>query len=203
MLRRRKHTLGPIAFKDPKKLDWSDNGGHCMGYPRRYLFDMPFATQDKFARQYFFNASNMAAPPCSDRRGYPGTDETRAHPVRAGYGGQFGRMTVTKVGDTLCIRWPAKNHDPVPTKLKDGSIQISMSNSRNGKDISQTELFNNTIARLNFSHCMPGADEDHKPCGGCFEVPYRAPGTYLLQWRWMTDPTHWYTSCADVNISKS
>ncbi|KAF9211805.1 hypothetical protein BGZ59_007594, partial [Podila verticillata] len=117
------------------------------------------------------------------------------------YGGKFGRMTVTTVGDTLCVRWPAKNH-AIPQYLIDRYVQINLSPVRNGKDITQIELLKNTVAKLDFAKCMPGADIDLKACGGCFKVPRRAPGTYLLQWRWMLNQGQWYSSCADIKITK-
>jgi len=61
-------------------------------------------------------------------------------------------------------------------------------------------LLQNTIALLPFKNCDAGSNEDRRACGGCFKVPARAPGTYLMQWRWMLNKNEWYTSCADVYI---
>ena len=109
-------------------------------------------------------------------------------------------MTVTSVGDTLCLRWPAKNH--AQPWLIDKFVQINLS-PVHGKDISQVELLQNTVARLDYTNCMPGDDQDHKACGGCFTIPERDPGNYLLQWRWMLNQGEWYSSCADIKIAKS
>ncbi|KAF9114177.1 hypothetical protein BGW39_003429 [Mortierella sp. 14UC] len=190
-------------FKDPKKPSWNDDGGRCIGYARRYpvSLNMPFGTQDKIYRYFQQDADPRVAIPCSNRGDGYGSNETRANPVTEAYGGKFGRMTVTTVGDTLCVRWPAKNH-AIPRYLIDRYVQINLSPVRNGKDITQIELLKNTVAKLDFANCMPGADIDLKACGGCFKVPRRAPGTYLLQWRWMLNQGQWYSSCADIKITK-
>ncbi|KAF9981995.1 hypothetical protein BGZ75_006619 [Mortierella antarctica] len=75
-----------------------------------------------------------------------------------------------------------------------------MSPVRNGKDITQAMLLKNTIAKLQYTNCIVDANEDRRACGGCFKVPARAPGTYLMQWRWELNPGEFYTSCADVKI---
>ncbi|KAF9965607.1 hypothetical protein BGZ73_001374, partial [Actinomortierella ambigua] len=79
-------------------------------------------------------------------------------------------------------------------------VQIHLAKVPNAKDISQKELLRNTIAKLNYKNCNPSSNEDHRPCGGCFKVPKRSKGTYLLQWRWMLNPGEWYASCADILI---
>ncbi|KAG0045977.1 hypothetical protein BGZ89_005448, partial [Linnemannia elongata] len=133
-----------------------------------------------------------AAPPCNTAVGAR-LSESRASPVSAAYGGQFGRMTVTTVGDTLCARWPAKNH--AQPSHANFTVHIYLSKAQNGKDDTQMELLKNNIANLNFRNCNVGPNEDRRPCGGCFKVPARAKGTYLLQWRWAG-----YASCADIQI---
>ncbi|KAI1316312.1 hypothetical protein EDD11_010155 [Mortierella claussenii] len=182
-------------------MDFSNKGGHCVGYARRFPLGHPFGTLDSAnpSRHYQQAGNPNTALPCSDgKHGKDvGSDETKANPVSAAYGGKWGQMTVTSVGDTLCVRWPAKNH---AEKNEDNTIvQINMSKVKDGKDVSQQELLKNTIARLPYKNCGGGVP-DKRACGGCFKVPVRASGVYLLQWRWMLNPGEWYTSCADVQI---
>ncbi|KAF9185199.1 hypothetical protein BGZ51_002920, partial [Haplosporangium sp. Z 767] len=187
------------------KQDWSDNGGKCLGYARRFPTGKRFASLDSAdpSRHYEQKHKNPnSADPCSNGRNGEShaSDETRANPVSKAYGGKYGRMTVTSVGDTLCVRWPAKNH---AEKNEDNTIvQINLSKTKDGKDPSQSELLKNTIAKLPYKNCGSNKDSDKRPCGGCFKVPVRASGTYLLQWRWMLNKNEWYTSCADIQIGK-
>ncbi|KAF9376957.1 hypothetical protein CPC16_012066 [Podila verticillata] len=135
-------------FNNPKKPDWSDKGGKCQGYARRFPLGKAFGSLDS---------------------AYPNRHYQQNH---------------------------AKKNEP------NNMVQINLSKARNGKDISQQELLKNTIARLPYKNCMKGSNEDRRACGGCFKVPVRASGTYLLQWRWMLNKNEWYTSCADVQIGK-
>jgi hypothetical protein len=190
-------------FKKSGKQDWSDKGGKCTGYARRYPLNKAFGSLDsawpnRHYQQVHKNPSSALA--CSNRKAgaEPGSDETRANPPSKAYGGKYGKMTVTSVGDTLCVRWPGKNH--AAKGQKSSKVQINLSKSKNAKDISQKELLKNTIAQLTFSNCNSGKNEDRRPCGGCFKVPVRAKGIYLLQWRWMLNKDEWYTSCADIQI---
>ncbi|KAF9175678.1 hypothetical protein BGX20_002281 [Mortierella sp. AD010] len=105
------------------------------------------------------------------------------------------------VGDTLCVRWPAKNH--AVSNEPNHMVQINLSKVRNRKDISQQQLLQNTVAQLPFKNCNKGSNEDRRPCGGCFKVPARASGIYLLQWRWILNQNEWYTSCADIQIGSN
>ncbi|KAF9342228.1 hypothetical protein BGX26_008006, partial [Mortierella sp. AD094] len=125
--------------------------------------------------------------------------ETLANPPEDAYGGKYGTMTHTRVGDTLCVRWPAKNH---AEKNEDNTIvQINLSKNVDGKDPTQQELLKNTIAELEYKNCGHATTTDRRPCGGCFQVPVRASGRYLLQWRWMLNPGEWYTSCASSTVA--
>ncbi|KAI8604823.1 hypothetical protein EDD21DRAFT_365197 [Dissophora ornata] len=192
-------------FNNAKTKDWTDKGGKCLGYARRYPLGKPFGSLDSnYPPRHYqqdINNPNFALP-CADFKDgqQHGSNETRANPVSAAYGGQYGRMTTTTVGDTLCVRWPSKNHAVVNNP--NNPVQINLSKRRNGKDVSQQELLKNTIAKLPYKNCIPGPNEDRRACGGCFKVPVRASGTYLLQWRWMLNPGEWYTSCADIKIGK-
>ncbi|KAG0057426.1 hypothetical protein BGZ90_005338 [Linnemannia elongata] len=184
-------------FNKKGKQDWSDQGGKCVGYARRFpvALGRAFGSHDTLwpPRHYFQDGNNPdAAPPCNTAVGAR-LSESRASPVSAAYGGQFGRMTVTTVGDTLCARWPAKNH--AQPSHANFTVHIYLSKAQNGKDDTQMELLKNNIANLNFRNCNVGPNEDRRPCGGCFKVPARAKGTYLLQWRWAG-----YASCADIQI---
>ncbi|KAF9360041.1 hypothetical protein BGX26_010691 [Mortierella sp. AD094] len=191
-------------FNKAGSQDWSDNGGKCLGYARRFPINKPFGSLDDADpnRQYEQdNKDPNNALPCSNGKAgtEPGSDETLASPPSAAYGGKWGQMTITNVGDTLCVRWPAKNH--AVADEPNHMVQINLSKVRNGKDISQQQLLQNTVAQLPFKNCNKGGtNDDRRPCGGCFKVPVRASGIYLLQWRWMLNKNEWYTSCADIQI---
>ncbi|KAI1318567.1 hypothetical protein EDD11_006257 [Mortierella claussenii] len=197
-----------IDWKFNKKgsNDWSDKGGKCLGYARRFpLHSKPFGKLDSADPNRHYQQSHNnpdSQPPCSNGKAgaEPGAIETRGNPVSSAYGGKWGRMTVTSVGDTLCVRWPAKNH-----AIESGvpKVNIYLSKVRNGKDISQRDLLKQHIASLPYQNCNKAKNQDIRPCGGCFKVPQRASGTYLLQWRWMLNKNEYYTSCADVQIGKS
>ncbi|KAF8969761.1 hypothetical protein BGZ46_010628 [Entomortierella lignicola] len=193
-------------FKKPAKQgmeDWSDSNGSCQGYARRFPLSHAFGSLDNADPNRHYQQDRKDpnnALPCSNGKAgkEPGSDETLANPVSKAYGGKWGKMTVTKVGDTLCVRWPAKNH-----AVKDepnNPVQINMSKVRNGKDVTQAALLKNTIAKLDYKNCNKGSNQDRRPCGGCFKVPVVASGTYLLQWRWMLNKNEWYTSCADIQV---
>ncbi|KAF9089169.1 hypothetical protein BGX29_007604 [Mortierella sp. GBA35] len=195
-------------FNKPGKQDWSNNGGKCMGYARRFPLGKGFGTLDSMGRHYQQNRGNpdKALPCANHKEGHKpdiGLDETRANPPSKAYGGKHGQMTVTKVGDTLCVRWPAKNHADQKKDPRKTTVQIYLSKSKDSVDPKyQQDLFKNKVADLPFHNCNPGKDEDKRPCGGCFKVPVRAKGTYLLQWRWLLnkEDNEWYTSCADIEI---
>ncbi|KAF9296771.1 hypothetical protein BGZ74_010173 [Mortierella antarctica] len=105
-----------------KNRSWADSNGHCAGYARRFpLGAKDFAKLDSDDPNRHYQQSHNdpdKAPPCSDGRSgkEPGADETMAKPWTVAYNGKdkcgrkTGSYTVTKVGGTLCIRWPAKNH---------------------------------------------------------------------------------------------
>ncbi|KAF9354755.1 hypothetical protein BGX34_010833 [Mortierella sp. NVP85] len=195
-------------FKKPGKEDWSDKGGECMGYARRYPYKAKFGTLDSAdpSRHYQQPGNPNKALPCSDGRHGKnkdvGSNETRANPPEAAYGGKdWGRMTTVKSGDQLCVRWPGKNH---ADESKETFVDINFSTVRNGPDPTQQELLKDALKeRLSYRNCNRGkgfSDNDKRPCGGCFTVPPREDGIYLMQWRWMLNKGEWYTSCADVQI---
>ncbi|KAG0251283.1 hypothetical protein BGZ95_006946, partial [Linnemannia exigua] len=175
-------------FNKGGKQDWSDEGGKCLGYARRFPLNQPFGSLDSWwpARHYVQDSNNPNfTMPCN----------------HYAYGGQFGRMTVTSVGDTLCARWPAKNHAVPVFPGSHNTILINLSKTPNSKDVSQAELMKNTIATLKFNNCNSVyPNTDRRACGGCFKVPPREKGTYLLQWRWLIEDGKAYTSCADIQI---
>ncbi|KAG0048227.1 hypothetical protein BGZ83_006784 [Gryganskiella cystojenkinii] len=190
----------PSNGKNSKNIDW--NKGSCFGYARRFPLKGAFGSLDSAdpSRHYQQAGNPSTALPCSDHKHGKdvGSDETKASPVSGAYGGKWGRMTVAQVGDTLCVRWPAKNH---AEKNEDNTkVQINFSKVKDGKDPNQQTLLKNTIALLPYKNCNPGKNPDRRACGGCFKVPARASGTYLMQWRWMLNPGEWYTSCADIQI---
>ncbi|KAG0223939.1 hypothetical protein B0O80DRAFT_200785 [Mortierella sp. GBAus27b] len=184
--------------------DWSNNGGKCMGYARRFPLDHEFGSLDSAepSRHYQQAGDPDKALPCSDHKHGKdiGSNETRADPPQSAYGGQWGQMTVTRSGERLCVRWPAKNH--AEENEDDTEVQINISERRDGPDPTQEELLQNTIT-MPYKNCGSGPSPDRRPCGGCFEVPVRDEGLYLMQWRWMLNPGEWYTSCADIQIVKN
>ncbi|KAG0332458.1 hypothetical protein BG000_009980, partial [Podila horticola] len=120
-------------FNNPKKPNWSNNGGRCFGYARRFPLGKPFGSLDSAnpSRHYQQAGNPNKALPCSDgiHGKDVGSDERRANPPQSAYNGKYGRMTVTTVGDTLCVRWPAKNH---AAKNEDNTfVQINLSKVRN------------------------------------------------------------------------
>ncbi|KAG0277675.1 hypothetical protein BGZ96_002764 [Linnemannia gamsii] len=188
--------------KSGGKQDWTDKGGKCVGYARRFPTGKAFGSLDDAdpSRHYQQAGNPNTALPCSDHKHGKdvGSDETRGNPPSKAYGGKFGQMTVTTVGDTLCVRWPAKNH--AESNEDDTKVQINLSKNKDGADPTQQVLLKNTIALLPYKNCNKGSNSDRRACGGCFKVPVRAQGTYLLQWRWMLNKGEWYTSCADIQI---
>ncbi|KAF9092835.1 hypothetical protein BGX27_001716 [Mortierella sp. AM989] len=150
-----------------------DKDGQCKGYARRFPLDEPFDI---------------------------GSNETLADPPEKAYDGKYGVMTHTRVGDMLCVRWPAKTH---ADNEKDNGVQINISNNKDGEDPTQETLLKNKITELSYKNCGPAPSgdsrKDKRPCGGCFKVPKRSSGHYLLQWRWMLNEDEWYTSCAVSN----
>ncbi|KAG0254490.1 hypothetical protein DFQ27_006821 [Actinomortierella ambigua] len=192
-------------FKNPKRPDYSDKGGKCLGYARRFPLGRRFASLDSaWPNRHYQQTHRKPTPnnalPCSNRRAgeEPGSDETRPKKWSDAYGGKYGRMTVTHVGDTLCLRWPAKNH--ATKDSYNNPVWINLSPYANRADISQSALNKANIAKLTYKNCMKYGNNDNRACGGCFKVPKRNPGVYLMQWRWMLNKDEWYTSCADINI---
>ncbi|KAF9198571.1 hypothetical protein BGZ49_000580 [Haplosporangium sp. Z 27] len=189
---------------DPSaKEPWGANDGKCFGYARRYPKDAAFGTLDDANPSRHYQQDDSNPLPCSDgKHGKEvGSDETLASPPSEAYNtgnSKWGPMTYTKVGSTLCIRWPAKNH--ADSSEGNTKVEINISKNKDGPDPTQKELLQNTAVQLDYKNCKKSSDPDKWPCGGCFTVPVRASGRYLLQWRWMLNPGEWYTSCADIEI---
>lgn len=174
------------VFNDPDKVGWGDNDGKCLGYARRYPLGEEFGSLDHANPGRHYQQDGDNAPPCSDgKHGKDvGSDETRADPPERAYGGKYGAMTVTSVNDTLCIRWPAKNHaeDNESNKLR---VLINFASKEGEDPKTQEEVTKTFLLDMPYKNCDEGKVPDRRPCGGCFKVPPRGPGTYLLQWRWM------------------
>lgn len=214
--------------KGLKENDWSK--GTCNGFIRRYQVKsdgtpkfhfgkMDSETDgDGLSRHYLQDRSPNAAP-CShlckrkngkcvkEGKAELGSDESRGNPVASAYGGKrYGKMTVTSVGKMLCLRWPAKNHaDPNPNLSSETTVILSMtkdSNKPDPKTQKAMSAFSFPGNKLRYRNCNSGKNQDIRPCGGCFKVPQRAPGTYLLQWRWELNKGEFYASCADIQIVK-
>ncbi|KAG0032647.1 hypothetical protein BGZ81_010372 [Podila clonocystis] len=184
-------------FNDPNKKAWGDDDGECMGYARRFPLGEEFGSLDHANPGRHYQQDGDKAPACSD--GVHGkekaSDETRADPPENAYGGKdYGAMTVTTVGDELCVRWPAKNH--AEKNESDKLVVLINLAKEEGEDPSQEELSKQLVVGLPYKNCDSGSNPDRRPCGGCFTVPSRTPGIYTLQWRWMLNKGEWYTSCA-------
>lgn len=102
-------------------------------------------------------------------------------------------------GESLCVRWPAKNH-ATPDE-RDRGVFINMPPTASTKDPNQPQLMKMNIAKIPYKNCSFITSTEYTPCGGCFKVPEnRAPGTYLIQWRWELNNDEWYTSCWDLKV---
>ncbi|KAF9972497.1 hypothetical protein BGZ73_004357 [Actinomortierella ambigua] len=202
-------------FKNPSNPSWSDKNGACFGYARRFpLKAKPFAKLDSDDPNRHYQQSNDdpdRALPCSNGEDgeEPGANEQMASPISAAYNGKdkrgrkTGPMTVTKVGGQLCVRWPGKNH-AVSSEKDLSTVNIALSGVNPTKDPTQQQFLKNIIARLDYQNCTDkGSDTDIWPCGGCFKLPQSAgPGNYVMQWRWRLNSDEWYTSCADIQVTK-
>ncbi|KAF9570415.1 hypothetical protein EC968_001814 [Mortierella alpina] len=193
-------------FRNPDKEDWTDKGGKCEGYARRFPLGHKFGSMDSSPARHYqqdnHNPNNALA--CSDGESgkESGMDETLAKPRSRAYAGskdeddEWGKMTMTRVGAQLCLRWPAKTHGN-----EDSDVVVSLTdNEAKGDPKTQKEFNKYEVARLPYKNCSGKGSRDDTPCGGCFEVPKRDPGTYTLQWRWELNKNEFYTSCADVQI---
>ncbi|KAG0232280.1 hypothetical protein BGW41_001923 [Actinomortierella wolfii] len=192
-------------FNNPNEKGWTDKHGKCFGWARQYPLaaNRPFGTLDSFSpnRHYYQNPKDFV--PCSDgvHGVEPGADETRQNPISKAYGGKFGTMASVKAGDTICVRWPAKNH--AVASEKDKGVFINMPPTPLDKDPTQAEFNKMTIAKLKYKDCnFIKDDTDKTPCGGCFQVPAnRTAGIYVVQWRWELNDNEWYTSCWDLAVT--
>ncbi|KAG0234781.1 hypothetical protein BGW41_001004 [Actinomortierella wolfii] len=202
-------------FKNPKDKSWADKNGACFGYARRFpLKAKSFGKLDsddpnRHYQQSHKNPKPDDAPACSNGRvgKEPGADETMGKPDwKSAYTGKdkrgrrLGTYTTTKVGGTLCIRWPAKNH-AVKGEKDLSTVNIAISDANPKKDPTQREFLKNIIARLDYKNCTQNGNTDTWPCGGCFKIPNSVkPGHHVLQWRWRLNSNEWYTSCADLDV---
>ncbi|KAF9109841.1 hypothetical protein BGX27_007141 [Mortierella sp. AM989] len=189
-------------FNNPKKPGWTDKHGKCHGWARRY----PVKTKYRFGdldsaspNRHYEQDSKLYACSAPGRGREDGADERRANPVSKAYGGGFRPMASVKAGDTMCVRWPSKNH---ASEYKVPPVFIYGPPSVTKEDPSQKQLLKMPIAKLNYNNCNRiRGDEDHTPCGGCFKIPSnRKTGTYMIQWRWELNKGEFYTSCWDVQV---
>ncbi|KAG0378666.1 hypothetical protein BGX24_003151 [Mortierella sp. AD032] len=189
------------------KGQWTAKNGECQGYARRYPVKPKFASLDDADpnRHYQQDHNNLKrALACSDGRAgeEPGADETRAKNIADAYNKNkgWGMMTKTSPGKKLCIRWPAKNHSG---DRDGGRVVINWMKDNRATNNKQEVLDKWKLDDLDYSNCDKASNEDVRPCGGCVTVPEEStPGMYLLQWRWRLNKDEWYTSCADVQVTK-
>ncbi|KAF9971714.1 hypothetical protein BGZ73_005243 [Actinomortierella ambigua] len=194
-------------FKNPGaqgNKGWAADAGECHGWARKFpVGAKPFGTLDSFSPNRHYRQDPKDFVPCSDDvHGIePGSDETRQNPISKAYGGKYGAMATVKAGDTMCVRWPAKNH-AVPSE-KDRGVFINMPPTPLDKDPTQPEFMAMNIAKLPYKNCTNiSGDTDLTPCGGCFQIPAnRTAGIYVVQWRWELNPDEWYTSCWDLEVT--
>ncbi|KAF9970838.1 hypothetical protein BGZ73_006382 [Actinomortierella ambigua] len=196
-------------FKNSKNKSWADSNGVCHGFARRFAVKArPFAKYDSDwpSRHYEQSHSNPDnSPACSPGKNGV-VNEKMAKPWTAAYNGKdqrgrrMGGYTTKRIGDTLCLRWPAKNH-AVPGEHQLSEVFVYMSQANPKRDPTQKEFFKRRVATLNYKNCTKGGSTDSWPCGGCFKLPKdMRPGHHVLQWRWRLNPKEWYTSCADINV---
>ncbi|KAG0088455.1 hypothetical protein BGZ93_010410 [Podila epicladia] len=192
-------------FNNPSKPSFAENGGKCVAWARQYPVNsgIKFAGLDSASPSRHYQQDPKDFIPCSDRTHgrEQGGDETRQNPISKAYGGRFGNMATVKAGDEMCVRWPAKNH-AVPNE-DERFVFINMPSTPLTKDPSQSQFTAANVAKLPFKNCNHiSGDTDGTPCGGCWKVPAnRAPGTYVVQWRWELNDNEFYTSCWDLQVT--
>ncbi|KAF9998555.1 hypothetical protein BGZ80_005541 [Entomortierella chlamydospora] len=192
-------------FKNPSKPSFAASGGKCYGWARKYPMDKtPFGKLDSADpnRHYQQKKGDSNPVPCSDGHSgtEPGSDETRQNPISKAYGGKYGKQASATAGDTMCVRWPAKNH--AVSSEPEHYVYINMPKKVLSKDPDQKTFTANNIAKIPFKNCNSNGDTDTTPCGGCFKIPSSlSSGNYVVQWRWMLNQGEYYTSCWDVKVS--
>ncbi|KAF8930427.1 hypothetical protein BGZ47_000553 [Haplosporangium gracile] len=204
-------------FKDSRNPSWSDKNGACFGYARRFpLKAKPFGKLDSDNPNRHYQQSHKNPDPnhslaCSNGKEgeEPGADETMGNPISSAYnskdkrGRKTGVQTVSRPGEELCIRWPAKNHAVPNEKNQPVTIALSKVNPKN--DPTQLQFLKNIIVELDYKNCSDRhLNTDIWPCGGCFKLPTNLQaGNFVMQWRWKLNSNEWYTSCADIDVQVS
>jgi len=214
----------PQAYTDPSKRRFADADGTCEGYARRYEVGIkPFGKMDEiqFYRHYIQGSNpnscrrNNGGTSADGSNEGPATPRSGAYaPNKDVYSKTFGKMAQVHSGDTLCWRWPAKNHMAHVTSSN--MVHVNWDDVPNrATELSQSELRTKRIASLQFNNCpvpgvpspgdQTGVGSELRPCGGCFTVPSRAPGIYTVQWDWpfKAGDSETYTSCADIEVLAS
>lgn len=145
--------------------NWSSSGGECFAWGRRYPVSNKIAFGDLDSaspnRHYFQSPLPAGTPyPCSDSiHGVdPGSNELRANPPSAAYGGSlWGAMPQpVQTGSTICVRWPANNHalDESAFKSPGGNrVSINFLIKTSVTDPDQTVFTSNNIASLLYGNC--------------------------------------------------
>jgi hypothetical protein len=132
-----------------------------------------------------------------------GADETRQNPISKAYdGGKFGPMAKASAGDTICMRWPSKNH-AFESKIE--KVHVNMPQTLLTQDPNQAGFDAANIAIIPYENCTSNGDKDLTPCGGCFTIPPQLQtGDYVVQWRWLlvnSGVNEYYTSCWDIGVT--
>ncbi|KAF9548365.1 hypothetical protein BGW38_009608, partial [Lunasporangiospora selenospora] len=139
---------------------WLDKDGTCQGYARKFPLGFPFGTLDgppdlpiveKFKnlnnRHYQQDPKNLI--PCSD--------------------GLYGNMASVTAGNTMCIRWPAKNH-AVKDEV-DRGVFINMPQTILTKDPDQDGFTKANLVESPYKNCTFISNTDKTACGACFQIP--------------------------------
>ncbi|KAF9949150.1 hypothetical protein BGZ72_009009 [Mortierella alpina] len=207
--------------KNPKDISWSDKNGACFGYARRFpMKAVKFAKLDSddpnrhYQQRHTSDKLSEDELACSNGKvgEEPGADETVASPVEGAYSGKdkrgrkYGPMAEKSAGETMCMRWPAKNH--AVSGEKETNVRISIMRYDGKKVYSQKDYLNKgknkpvQVVTAPYKNCSDrGSNTDIWPCGVCFKLDENiVPGVYSGQWRWRLNSNEWYTSCFDFRV---
>jgi hypothetical protein len=217
----------PAGYTSVSAQRFSDADGTCLGWARRFsIGQRPFGGND--AIQFFRHYVQPVGPTVKACRwtdgttGSSGSNEGAATPRSLAYTPNrdpynqftYGRMAQVQSGETICWRWPAKNHQ-AHVNVATNMVHVNWDDVPNraaGTELTWNQLRTKRVASMPFGNCpvpgvpsagdSSGTGSDFKPCGGCFTVPTRNPGVYTVQWDWpfKDGDSETYTSCADIEV---
>lgn len=179
-------------------LDWvgTADSGTCRGYARNW-FKQP--------------ASPMGTDVGRDRRPrapVPQGLKCNNAETPAGPGGYSASAPMAKVypGQTIRLRWPAKNH---AATAQAGTVELFIgAGPGKGDDWSHITSLGAWVKKYpklqqTFSNCIPNrSGVDKAPCIGDFTLPTDLQkGIYSVMWWWEFNPGEFYNSCADMEVT--